>query len=300
LAVEFGVAALPGLLFTRLAASCALGEGRDRTFAILTVLPWATNAVTVTLLAFLDELTSQAALVAFTASTIGVALLSFVAVVSWLRPRVDLTPWRNDAYATGIRVFPGVLAQLGNYRLDQVVIAATLPSADLGLYTVAVAGSEAGTLPAQATANAIMPRARQADQTRLFLRAGAVSAALVVLVVPLFVAAVAFGLPGYEDALLPFFVLIPGAAALAASKVLAAVVTGRGDPWQASRVALVTLGVTAVATGTLVPLFGIIGAAFASTFAYGLSAWLLLRAAMRPRNGKDDRSAAPVKRSERR
>ena len=281
LGVAFGVMAIPPLVFMRLAASSALAEQRDRSFAAGTVAPWAVNALGLAVLSGAGELTARRALAAFVAASAASAAFSALALASWLWPRWERRD-RHEAYRTGLAIYPGMLAQLANYRLDQVVIAALLPRADLGIYSVAVAGSELGTLPAQATANALLPRESGANRRRRFRYAAmAVAAAAAVAVAIPFVIAIELALPRYERALVPFLVLLPGAVALAASKVLAATLTAWGAPWQASRVALLTLGLTIVGTSTLIPLFGLVGAAFASSFAYAASAALLLIAVRR-------------------
>jgi O-antigen/teichoic acid export membrane protein len=278
-AATAGVAGLPGLLFTRLAASCAFGAGRRRAYVVLTVGPWAVYITALATLAAAGALTPSRALVAFALSNLVTAALAAAVLVSWLGRRL-VAPWRSESYATAIRVFPGMIAQLGNFRFDQVLIAALLTRSQLGLYTLAVAATEASTLPAQATANAFLPAsARLAQPRRRVLAAAGIASALVLLVVPAYLALVKFGLPRYEPTQTAFLLLIPGTAALAASKVVAAFVTGSGHAWRASRVALVTFVLTAVATPALVPPLGISGAALATSLAYCTSLLLLLRTA---------------------
>ena len=281
LAVMAGLAALPSLLFLRLAASCALGEGRDWSFVALTTLPWAAVGAALSALAAAGSLTTDAALAAFASATVLTAAASAAVLAARQRPAFDRAPWRNEAYRTGARVYPGTFAQLANYRFDQLVIAALLSRADLGMYVLAVAASEAGSLPAQATANAVLPRA--ATERRSFVRPAVLGAAVGLLVVPVFVAAVLLLLPAYEGALLPFFVLLPGMVAISLAKVLAAAVVGRGEPGRVSQLTLLALAATVVATVTLVPLFGLAGAAAASSLAYAVLAAALVRATGRPK-----------------
>lgn len=281
IAVAAGFAALPGLLLMRLAGSCAVAESRYADLAALTIVPWAVYATSLVVLQVVGALTPTAALLAFVVTMTCLAVAAAAATARWLRIGLVRAPWKSETYATGIRVLPGMLAHLANFRLDQLAIAALLSREDLGLYAVAVAASEVGMLPAQAVANAVLPQASQArpPTSRVILTASAVTAALVLCVAPPFVLVIELGLPRYEASLVPFFLLLPGTAALAVTKVLAAYVTGRGSAWDASRVTLLTLAVTASATLALIPLFGLAGAAIASSVAYGTSAYLMIRAA---------------------
>ena len=282
-AVVAGLIALPGLLFNRLTAACALGERREWSFAWMTVLPPCAYALVVGALAATDSLTTGSALQAFGACALATAVISGATSMSWLGLGIDWKPWRNDAYILGIKAFPSLLAQLGNYRFDQLVIAVFLSRTQLGLYAFAAAASEVGTLPAQATANALIPRVSRDRNAHShpFLRIGLISGALALLAIPVFVAVVLVVLPDYEDSLAPFLVLLPGMVALALSKVLAAVIFGTGNAWVLSRVSLLALALTVPVTLLLTPTLGIVGAGLASSIAYCFAAWMLYRAAVR-------------------
>ena len=278
-AVQAGVVAAGALLFPRLAAACALGEGRERAYAWLSIAPYAAFVVAIVALEAAGELSSGSALAALAITSVGVAAISVPAVAGWARaaPRRALRAF--ETYRMAVHLWPGHLAQLGNYRLDQLLIAALLPRADLGLYSLAVASSEAAALPGQAAANLIFPRASTtAEIRRATVRAAAVTGGIVLLaVVPYFVL-VEVLLPDYDDSLLPFVVLVPGAAAVAVSKVLAAFVAARGGAAATSRIAITVLAVTIVADLALIPPFELVGAAVASSVAYFCSAALMYRA----------------------
>jgi O-antigen/teichoic acid export membrane protein len=282
-AIVVGVLAVPALLFLRLAAACALGEHRPRVFVALTVLPWLAYFAWIAGLAASETLTQRSALIALAGSLVATAFCSAIPVAWTFKPRLEL-PWRSRTYSVGLRVFPGFVAQLANYRFDQLVVAAVLSRSQLGLYTVAVAGAEAGTLPAQGTASAVIPDATRTKSERGSYRSAAVvSAGLALAAAPIFVLALWIVLPEYRDSLVPYALLLPGVAAVAASKVVAAHMIGRGQSWATSEVALKTLIVSVPLTLLVIPLFGIVGAAIASSISYAIMLWLLLRASRRPR-----------------
>lgn len=288
-----GFGALAGVLFTRLLAACALGEDRRRTYAALTIGPYAVFLAALLALEAAGRLTAESALLSFTASHLGFAALAAVAAARAERISVLTRPWSEGTYALAMRVYPGYVAQLGNYRLDQVFVAVLFPRADLAFYNLAVTAAEVSALPAQATANVMLPRASAGEEfrrRRVFTAAGA-SAGLVFLAVPFFVAVIELVLPDYERSLVPFFLLLPGAASMALGKVFAAYATGRGRAWKASRAALATLAVTACADLALVPFYGIVGAAIAWSLANAFFAVLMTREALRLT--VDDEGAAP-------
>jgi O-antigen/teichoic acid export membrane protein len=92
--------------------------------------------------------------------------------------------------------------------------------------------------------------------------AGAV--ALELLVVPVFGA-------DYEPTINLGLILVPGAAAIGVSTVLAATVVGRGKPMYSLYGALITTPITIAMYAALIPTFHATGAAVASTLSYLLS-----------------------------
>jgi O-antigen/teichoic acid export membrane protein len=280
-AVAAGLVGLAGTVVTRLAAGCALGEGRERSYALLMLGPPVGFAAAVVALAALDALTTQRALAAFALSPLAAAALLLPFVAAWLPPSLARRPWRTEPYRTGFAAFPGALAYTANARLDQLVIAVLLPRADLGLYSVAVAASELTTLPGQAAGNVVLAQASagRLEERRTVTRAAAETAILVACSVPAFVLLVETVLSRYEDSLALFLVLLPGAVALSTGRVIAAYVAGRGRVWATSRIAMVAAIGTLVLDLALIPTVGVMGAAIASSLAYAAAAVLLYRAA---------------------
>jgi O-antigen/teichoic acid export membrane protein len=280
-AVAAGLVGLAGTVVTRLAAGCALGEGRERPYALLMLAPAVGFAAAVVVLAALDALTTQRALAAFAFSPVASAAVLIPFVAGWLPPSLVRRPWRAEPYRTGFAAFPGALAYTANARLDQLVIAVMLPRADLGLYSVAVAASELTTLPGQAAGNVVLAQASagRLEERRAVTRAAAETAVLVACAVPAFIALVEIALPRYDDSLALFLVLLPGAAALSTGRVIAAYLAGRGRVWATSRIAIAAAVATLVLDLALIPTVGVMGAAVASSVAYAAAAALLYRAA---------------------
>lgn len=288
-----GFAALAGVLFVRLLAACALGEDRRPRYAVLMIAPYAIFLGALLGLEAAGHLTANNALSAFAASHLGFAAAAAVVVGAAAGIRL-LRPWTAPAYGLALRAYPGYVAQLGNYRLDQLFVAALFPRADLAFYNLAVTAAEISAVPSQATANVMLPRTSAGEEfrRRRVFAAATASAALVFLAVPVFVTVIAVVLPEYDRALVPFFLLLPGAASMALGKVLSAYVTGRGRPWSASRAAMATLALTACLDLALVPFYGIIGAAIAWSLANAFFAYLMTREALRL-TAHGDRDSVP-------
>lgn len=279
-AVAAGLVALVGMVATRLAAGCALGEGRERWYALLMLAPAVGFAAAAVALAATGTLTTSRALAAFALAPVASAALLLPFVAGWLPPAIVRRPWAAGPYRTGFAAFPGALATTANARLDQIVIAILLPRADLGLYSVAVAASELTTLPGQAAGNVVLAQASagRLAERRAVTRAAVETAVLAALAVPAYIALVETVLSRYDDSLDLFLVLLPGAAALSVGRVLAAYVAGHGRVWATSRIALVAAGLTLVLDLALIPAIGVTGAAIASSLAYAASAVLLYAA----------------------
>jgi O-antigen/teichoic acid export membrane protein len=190
-----------------------------------------------------------------------------------LRPRrptvdeqKDQTVSTSELMGYGLRAWPSVLSYMVNARLDQLVLAATVSTASLGLYAVAVTVAE---LPAvlytavnqfaftrSAGGNGWQDTARYVRQTLLLALIGAVTlAAGAVLGIPM-----VFG-DEYSGAIPAAVVLICASPAIAVSSVLAAGLSGHGRPGLASTTELVGAALTVLGLLLSIPRFGIEGAA---------------------------------------
>lgn len=269
LTITCGLLALPGTLLLRLAAACALGGSRRDAFVTFTILPYATYAAAIIILAATGGLSVRSALISFVASMSIPALVLLPVIAKLTGLRFALPRRVGNVYAVGIRVFPGSMAQLANYRLDQLLVVAFLSRADLGLYSLAVAASEMTTLPGQAAANVLLPRATRRQEAKLALhRLLASLLVLIALSIPAFALLVNVGLESYSASLVPFILLAPGAFAVAATKVYAALIVAGGDAWGPSRVVILSVPLTLLAGLSLIPLLGIEGAALGSSVIY--------------------------------
>lgn len=199
--------------------------------------------------------------------------------------RPDLTLARR-MFGFGARVHLGQAMTVGNYRLDQWFLGAMVGSRELGLYSVAVAWAEAlFYLPTTLVAvqRPKLVRATRLQAARASARVLRVATVLslpgvlaVVLLAPVLTATL-FGAE-FRGATDDLRVLALGAFGIVAVKLLSNALTAQREPMLATAAVGVAFVVTVVLDVLLIPSFGGLGAAVASTLAYtagGLSAALI-------------------------
>lgn len=187
----------------------------------------------------------------------------------------------RDLYSYGVKVFAGTVPRLVNFTLDQLLLSVWpgVTPAALGNYAVAVSLSSLVLPVSQAFGSIAFPRvaaARSELEKRKIERWSVIGSALTSVVVIGVVSAVApfavvplFG-PGYHDAVVALWILAPGVVFLAVGRTLADILQGRGRPLVTSAAEGTGAVLTVVLLAVLIPMFGIRGAAAASTIVYTL------------------------------
>jgi O-antigen/teichoic acid export membrane protein len=187
----------------------------------------------------------------------------------------------------GIRSHAGTVASVLNLRLDQMLMSVFLDPSTLGLYVVAVTVSAAGALGANTIGLVAFPsiaNARTADArrqalarySRLTLLLSVLAAVVLFWQAPRIVR-LFFG-RDFVQAVSMARVLIVATVPLGCNVILAAGLKAFNRPAIASYAEVVSLAVTAIALGVLLPAYKGLGAAWASLAAYSAtSAFLLWR-----------------------
>ncbi len=213
-------------------------------------------------------------------------LLNFILITATLRAlsragmRLHFAfeqPLVKQLLAYGAKLQIGGISGMANLSLDQVLMAAWLPPAHLGLYVAAVSASGLAQIFAQAVQMVLTPGITQKESPieraavlqgvfrrywlLSFIVTLAIGAALP-LAIPL-----VFG-GNFKGAVLPAEVLLLGVFFLGAKDVLGGGAQALGNPWLGSKAALVALVVTVALLYLLLPRLGIMGAAIATTLAY--------------------------------
>jgi O-antigen/teichoic acid export membrane protein len=229
------------------------------------------------LLAVAGALTATSASVTWVAGQLlGVLLLMwFVCTrsVGLGRPDADLG---RRALGFGIRAHVARAMNIANYRLDQWFVGALAGSRELGRYSVAVAFSEVLFLLPTALAKVQRPDLVRASRAGAARKGAAVFRLAVLLTIPataaLIVAApmlivTLFG-ASFEGSIDDMRILLAGAFGVIAVKLLGDALTAQRRPMLSSVAVGFGFVVTVVLDILLIPSFGGLGAAIASTVAY--------------------------------
>lgn len=190
----------------------------------------------------------------------------------------------RELVAFALPCYLGSLSQFLNYRLDVFMVSFFIGVEGVGLYTLAVNLAQLIWLISHAAAKVLLPKVAASQEaasqnarstarvTRLIL--------VISLAVALFLSAlVHFMLPlvygeEFRRSIAPFLWLLPGIVAFSTVHVLASYIAGIGKPRINLFIALAGLFFTIIFDLFLIPRFGIIGAALASTISYSISATL--------------------------
>ncbi len=185
------------------------------------------------------------------------------------RLQLDLATMRK-LFGYGIRSNTSTTSSFLNQRLDQLVISAFLSASQLGLYVVAVTFTMVAPLIGGAIAIAALPNIARLGHAseRTVLARRLVGLTLIRLF---------FGHAFVAGANITRVTAV-ASISFATTRSLEAVLRGIGRPLAAGLAEFVALGATVVGLSTLLPLLGLIGAAWASLIAYSVSgAWMAFR-----------------------
>jgi len=242
-----------------------------------TIIPFGYLAGTVTMV-----VAGKLSLLNIVILHLGLAIAMWVGTMAMLltlglrpsfRPDTELG---RDMLRYGAKIQVGNISGLANQSLDQVLMAALLPPAYLGLYVVAVSSAGLSQVFPQAVQMVSTPSITQRESKSAraaalqgvfrrywllsFLVALAISAVLP-LAIP-----IVFGI-SFKGAIWPAEVLLLGMFLFGAREVLAGGAQALGDPWLGSKAQLSALPVTIALLYLLLPTMGIMGAAIATTTA---------------------------------
>ena len=213
------------------------------------------------------------------------AVLIAIVCTRWSRPRT----WFNRATAVemlryGLPSGLSAVPQLLNLRLDQMLIAALLPTRELGLYVVAVSWSAISGVVLNAVGPVFSQRlAAERDATTaraIFARASRAAVVVSGITAVAFAVMTPIAIPllygtAYRECTPVAIVLVVANAFLALNLVLEEGLRGLGDTSTIFKAELAGFVATALSLGVCLPVFGIVGAAVASVAGYAAVAMAL-------------------------
>lgn len=238
------------------------------------------------------SLTPMVVLWIYIGSTAFATVIGARHIVHAYRPKFGLSlpqEWKRDYMQYGLKFYAALVAQALNYRLDTLLINAMLGNAMVGLYFAGVTVAELLLFVPSAVIQVFYPKAAAVDEER---RERVTLLTLGASLYLVFGGSIALGLA--LPWLIPFLYghafagsipaalwLIPGMLALTVVKILNHAVAGFGRPEYATYTTFAGLAATVALDVLLIPRYGIVGAAWASTLAYSLSALVILHLYMR-------------------
>ena len=168
-----------------------------------------------------------------------------------------------------------------NYKVDIFLVNLLISPAAAGIYVVAVQLSERLWMLSQAISTVLLPRLSELmndEEKRLkitpfisrvmLLSTSLLSIVFILLSYPLIY--YVFGV-NYISSILPLLILVPGMVITSASRVLANDLAARGRPELNMYTSIFVVACNIVGNIILIPLYGIVGAAVATTIAYSLN-----------------------------
>lgn len=209
----------------------------------------------------------------------------FLLTVAWLIPLIEKKPsdvkpegFVKKTLGYGWKAHLSNILAFINYKADIFLANLFLGPAAVGVYVVAVVLAEKLWLMSQAVSTVILPRLAQlsSDETKRKQLTPLIArwVLLATLIVALMVAAIAMPLvsvlfgPDYLDAVILLWILLPGIVLTSASRVLANDIAARGRPELNMYTSIVVVIVNIVGNLILIPVYGLPGAAAATTAAY--------------------------------
>lgn len=197
-------------------------------------------------------------------------------------------PVARRSLAFGLKSHLGRVMMLGNYRLDQWILGVVAGPRELGVYSVAVVWSETLFFLPTALTSVQRPDLVRASADRAASVVAPVFRACVIVTVGLGLAlfalapALCIGLFGEEfrDSTIDLRILVFGAVGMVALKQLGGALTAQRRPLLASSGIGIALLTTIALDFALIPQYGALGAAIASSVAYtagGLAMALIFR-----------------------
>jgi O-antigen/teichoic acid export membrane protein len=251
-----------------------LGQKRFGLYNLILVLSKLAGVTAVVLLVWVFRRGVTGGLVALAVGSLAVIATALPPIVAEGRPRVDRSLLRRLA-GYGVRVQAGSIFQILNYRLDVIVLQFFRPLSKVGYYVVAQIVAELVTTLSSAFATSVLPLvASDADAatetTSSSLRHHGVLSVVAIVGNAVFgplLIFLAYG-SGYHAAIVPMLIILPGMWFLGTGAVVTGDLRGRDRPGLASILAGATAIVTVVVDVTLIPPFGVVGAAIGSLVAY--------------------------------
>lgn len=282
--LTIGLALAPVWLLSTLVLDVLWGKQRWRQLMIARLVGPVFLLVSIVAFAASGHLNVRSGCILVLVSTSVSLVVVLPTLIRMRRPLIDGS-LMTAGIRFGLRAWPGTLANLGNLRLDQLLMIPLVSSRQLGLYAVAVSVSALGALFTGQIVTVLVPRfaagdfALVAPAVRATILTSVATDLMIGLGTILFLTTI-FGIR-FADARWLIVVLLLAGLPAAAGSCLAQVFAAIGRPGVSTMSELVALGVTVPGLIVLLPVMGAMGAAVVSLAAYSVAFAILVVCAVR-------------------
>ena len=290
LCVLIATLVLPFSLLTAYFSSILLGEQKINKRNLIYLVQSISLLAFLLFFLFIIERSVLSTIMAWMFATI-VTTITSILIVRKLTPiRLSFHfPLFKDSVKFGVQGYFGNVITLFNHRIDILIVNFFIGVTFVGYYSVAVGLAEAlwyfpgavGTIMLARTPRLNSEEANESTpricRNTIFLT---LLAAVLLFVFGKTIINLLFG-ASFLPALKPMWILLPGIVALSINKVLCNELIGRGKPIIGTIAAVVSLVINIPLNLLLIPMWGISGAAFASTVSYSVCTVVPLIAFMR-------------------
>ncbi|HEY5541335.1 MAG TPA: polysaccharide biosynthesis C-terminal domain-containing protein [Coriobacteriia bacterium] len=270
------VAAIVPSMLNYFIDSYLLGRGAIRALSTIDVATLSCQLVGMAGLALTHRLTTVSALLLWLAINAAAMLWkAYLALRSdaGVRGATSGDIWR-DGRTFALKSWLGNTVTMLSLRQDMLLLAMLAGTRTVGIYSISVTAAElAWYVPNALQSVATVKFAAENESTDLAARMNRsvwpftlAFAVLVFLLVAPLIPLVYGG--QFSASVLPLLFLLPGIVATSMSTSLSAWLTGRGHPQEPAMANVANMGVNLLANLALIPRFGAVGAALASTVSY--------------------------------
>lgn len=279
-----GFAVAPFIYYRSIWALLTVGYGKPLLNFLMTLGITAINLLIVLALVITRTMTAEILVIVTILLTIIPAVLGFI---YFMRRNIVFSPsinLFNNSFQYGLIIYIGSIANFLHFRVDQLMISNLLDLRAVGLYAVSIRFAEMILLLDTPISTAALKRissASSSQSSELTRKIGLVQFAIsgsiaigVALLAPYIIGL--YG-PAYEDSVLPLIFLLPGIVAWSASRVLSQYISyNRGKVWYPTIFSVFGLSINIAVNMLLIPTYGIIGVAVASSISYSIVMLLTL------------------------
>lgn len=273
---------LPILFFNSFLQSVFHGLEDFKTYNAIALLGQMINLITLIVFIYLLPLDLTGALISYTLGHI-VTMILIISVLKAKTYKVTLNSFSfnflKESLSYGYKAHMSNIISFLNYRADILLIAFFLTPAAVGIYNVAIQIAERLWILSGPVATVLFPRISSTEKevqnsltaivSRNVLFLSIIVGVLFYLLSDFFVWLL-FG-SNYIEASEIIRVLLPGITVFASERILSNSLAGKGRPELNLYTSLVTLTTNIILNVILIPKYGLVGAAFATSVSYTLT-----------------------------